>query len=172
MANVDRPLDSDVIRIQNPDQFAPVDLINQASPSLRFRYVERPGGRSKIIRTTTGSLQMLLRITPPLDPSLGPPRLHIVPHHFSPAQTLVPRLPQEKMLDGTTFSDLQLAPPVSDRHVWIVWADLPSSAASIESGDPVTLGQAMFTGHRRKTPIQLLLIIGAQPAAAASPAQP
>ena len=171
MANLPKPINTDVVRIFNPTVYSPLTLIDRNQGVQRVRLMAA-NGRASLVRLIGGQHQLLLKVVPPLDASLGPAKLHVLPHHFGPAPALLPRGQQEKTLDGTSFHEFQVDLPIDDDFVWVIWADLPEppttqppaigAAPGTRDDSPISLGEAMFSGELRHQPVQAVVMIATE----------
>ena len=94
-------------------------------------------------------------------------QLEFFPHHYGATTTLIPRMPDKKLLDGTPFEALRVVEPMDTQRVWVIWADLPPlPKPAEESGPPPRdprapprLAEVMFSGKKLGKPVQLILLI-------------
>lgn len=116
------------IRHSSPINDTPTVLIERISGRQRIDFVA-PDGEAQELTLARGRMQMLMRLvadeTDEDDAATGV-RLVMVPHHFKPKMTLLPRSPLEKVYDGRVFGELRVNEPAPTDVAWIVWADLPA----------------------------------------------
>lgn len=160
MANMPKPLSSDVVHIFNPTLYTPLTLIDRNQSVQRVRLMAT-NGRARLIRLVGGQHQMLLKVMPPLDPSLGPAKLRIVPHHDGVGTALLPGGGAgSRTLDNARFQEFQIDLPIDDEHIWVVWTQIPQEAEQVD--ELQNLGAAMLTGELRKEPVQAVVMIATE----------
>lgn len=182
MSNLPRPIDSFQYQATAGHAPLPIGLSGRLINSQRVRYFERPG-ESKLVKLTGGRYQMLMQLTEAKERD-EPMRVELTPHHYNPRATLLPRSPNQKSRDGTTFDALQLNVAAPTETVWILWwagpeadekaesdpldtessangagrtARTARSARAADTGRP--LGDALLTGTKSRQPIQLVLLL-------------
>jgi len=181
MANAPRPLGR-VSRQVTSQAYEPFVLVDHVRGVHRVR-VMHEAERPRIERLVGGRFQFLMKLGRPLERPDRRLHLDLLPHHYGARPSLLPRLPQQKVMDGTTFDSLRLYEPLPDpEQVLVIWAQLPplpgspGGAAAAGSGgsattptsnvpslDPRSLGEAMLSGRRQKTPVQMVLLLAAGP---------
>lgn len=188
MGNLPRSLHVDNFTMYRVNSYFPITMIDRLRGARRVE-VATPTGPVDEHRLIGGKFQMLLKLVPSLDRENQRIYLDLLPHHRGVEAELVPRSPRERVLDGTSFSDLRLYEPLSTKRAWIIAADLPidqeedaaeevddadeasaeapgSSAATRRAArpdrEPVPLGHAMMQGLQRQQQVQMVLIIIAE----------
>ncbi len=121
MSNLPRPVAKAQYQATAGHAPVPIALSGRLINSQRVRYYEQPG-QSRLVKLIGGRYQMLMQLIEPMDPD-DPIRLRLLPHHFGPKASLMPRQPAEKMLDGTTFDALALNAKAPDETIWVLWWD-------------------------------------------------
>lgn len=133
LANMPKSHGTNRVRHSSPINDTPAVLIDRISGRQRIDFVD-PDGKPAPVALTRGKMQMLLRLVADkpaeavADDDTASPgvRLVMVPHHFKPKMTLLPRSPLEKVYDGRVFSELKLDEPAPTDVAWVIWADLPA----------------------------------------------
>ncbi len=152
-ANLPRPIGIDSTTIVPNPHYMPITLIGQMDGAHRVTAIE-PDGHVNTLRFIGGSYQMLVKLyRQSLDGSAV--SMDLLPHHYGPEHTLVPRRPEEKMLDGHPFDALRVDDAAPIGRTWIVWAPTEKAA----EGQAPHLGRAMLTGRRGNTPVRIVLLI-------------
>lgn len=161
MANLPKPLSTDVVHIFNPTLYSPLTLIDRNETVQRVRLMAT-NGRARLIRLVGGQHQLLLKVIPPIDPSLGPAKLRVVPHHEGLGTTLLPGAGAgARTLDNARFQEFQIDLPIDEDHIWVIWADELAEAAT--GDDPLqNLGSAMLSGDLRNDPVQAVVMIATE----------
>lgn len=78
--------------------------------------VTLPDGREHPLQMSAGRCQFILRFHRTTDQRL---LVECIPHHHLPKPSLIPRLPQEKELDGRIYEELTLSAPLQNGQ-WLV----------------------------------------------------
>lgn len=171
-ANLPRAYLSPVFRMGVTSTYNPVTLIDRLRGVVRFDYHHAAGGE-EAFKFIGGQCQFMLRLEAPLD-HVGPLKLDLLPHHYSPQTNLMPTAAYDRALEGDSFDDLRIYQPIDDDHVLVIYLNSPSVAASEgeepaadstekpeKSGDhPRTLADAMMRGRNGSRAIQWLVMIG------------
>lgn len=136
LANMPKSHGTNRVRHSSPINDTPAVLIERISGRQRIDFVD-PDGKPAPIALTRGKMQMLVRLVANEPAEAGADadntdpgvRLVMVPHHFKPKMTLLPRSPLEKVYDGRVFTELKLNEPAPADVAWVIWADLPEPPA-------------------------------------------
>jgi len=128
LANLPRPLNARTIIHQPGPRYAPITLVSKLPPVSRVRLVDQ-NNRPTTLRLLGGQHRLMVRLE---DGDIRRPdagaALDLLPHHYGPRKTLLPRQPHEKLLDGTSFDQLRISEPLDERTVWVVWSPLHRTA--------------------------------------------
>jgi hypothetical protein len=183
--NLPRPVTTNVYVIATGPEYSALTLIGKVDAAQRIRVTDTQGQTSQH-QLIGGQWQMMVNLIPPLVGTGATPRLQLLPHHYGPQVSVLPRTPQEKQFDGTSFSQLSLEHPLPQDKVWVIWADSAQPADApdanddaAEAPDPdrigitgprpaarpthVPLAQAMLTGRRADHRMQIVLLIAQAP---------
>jgi hypothetical protein len=183
LANLPRPTGSTVLTLGPGPHYVPVTLVERVSDSHAVRVAE---DRDKVHtrRFVGGQYRLLVKLTAGLEDD-DPLSVDLVPHHFGPRQSVIPRTPQEKMLDGTIFTDMRIDRPLDPDRVWVIWGQIDRQALGRRTTDasgaepddqapdvediarrqaeppppPPMLGEAMTTGRRGRKPVRLVVFL-------------
>jgi hypothetical protein len=180
LANMPKPLNVTVFRMEQAQSWTPLTLVDRIRGSQRIAFIG-PGPQTIMHRFASGEYQFLMKVTPPLAGST--PSVDILPHHYGATVSLVPRNPQSKVFDGTTFEDLRISRPLPEEQMWVFTAEAPPEAAEEIVSEPdadeakkpgeeakpaprkpavLNLANAMLTGNRGSKPVQLVVIVGTE----------
>ncbi|MBI1367991.1 MAG: hypothetical protein GC162_04990 [Planctomycetes bacterium] len=166
-ANLPPRFSAPVFRMPPSGTYNPLTLVDRLAGIQQVAYVDQAGS-PQVLKLIGGEQQLLVRLEAPLD-KIGPLRIDLLPHHYGPSPTLIPRNPQSKLLDGTSFDALRLYQPLDPNVIYALWANLPpeekpdsDAASKPEKPDPQpqSLAQAMLSGTRRNQPVQLVILFG------------
>lgn len=183
--NLPRAVTTNVYVIAAGPEYSALTLIGKVDAAQRVQVTDTQGQATQH-QLIGGQWQMMVNLIPPLVGTGAAPRLQLLPHHYGPQVSLLPRTPQEKQFDGTSFSQLSLEHPLPQDKVWVIWADSAepadrpdTDAAAAEAPDPdrigitgprppakpthVPLAQAMLTGRRADQRVQIVLLIAQAP---------
>ena len=184
LANLPRTIGGQTTRIRPSIDYSPVTLIDRVPHRHVVRLVDDQHQTTQ--RTFIGGqYRLMIKLHRDLD-EIDPPRIDILPHHFGPRDSLLPRTPQEKMMDGTSFTDLRIDHPLDTENVWVIWGQIDREALirrGVEQADPNAddpdpptieqiardqvaaapqpplLGEAMTTGRRGKKAVRMVIFI-------------
>ncbi len=211
IANLPRNLGRTNIVVAPTSDYAPLTLVGHVPGGHAVRVAEAGDARPIARQFIGGQYQLLMKLQPPdaddathdndgdgdgdndgetdapehIDPGPGAWRVDLLPHHFGPRQSLVPRTPQEKVLDGTSFTQLRIEQALRPGRVWVLWgridrealrrrgvsesnADPGAPPPSVEQiamdqaagpPPPPLLGEAMTTGRRGSQHVRLILLM-------------
>ncbi len=167
LANLPKAIDVSVTKMQATATWTPVTLIDKLRGTQRLRAFDATD-QPKVLKFVGGEYQMLIKMLPPAD-AASAPRIQIMPHHYSVTSTLLPRSPEQKVLDGVSFDDLLIAHPISADEIWVITAHIagPIPAEADDADDTAKPADAkseprLAAGVTPKP---------ATPAAAATPAE-
>ncbi len=165
---------------------SPITLISRVDHAQLARVVDRKG-QATMHKLIGGQWQMMINLLPGMVGPQAAPRLELMPHHYGPRTSIMPRPPQEKQMDGESFTELSLSHTLRPGDAWVIWARCvqPHQAgqdeanvtdpaidesqvgitgtppAATNAGDP--LAQLMLTGRRASRPVQIVLLIAPAP---------
>ncbi len=168
-ANLSGSLDTEMhpigYTVLNAVAYTPLELTGASRTARRVR-ISGAEGRISERQFDQGRFRFLVK----LDAEGETVRLDLMPQHHRPASELVPRSPQERILDGTAFMDLRLVTPVLTSQTWVFWADLPEPA--VEENRTVHLAEALLSGYRRNRPVQAVMLLRIDPEEGSSSGTP
>lgn len=125
LANMPKALGGDSFAFRRGEQFEPLTLVGQVKGGLDVRYTDGSGD-AEVVRMTGGRYQMLIRLG---GQSPTAAVATVLPHRHEPKPSLLPRPPQEKMLDGQSFTAMRFEEALEEDRLWIVWGDMPDLAS-------------------------------------------
>ena len=120
LANVPAPVNQRRASIVQPLFYQPVVTVERIEGVQRLPYDEGDGVK-KEVALLAGQYQFLVRLDAPLEEVGGPTLLDVLPHHFGPRPALIPRTPEQRALDGTSFSSLRLLHPIETGRWLAIW---------------------------------------------------
>jgi hypothetical protein len=123
MANLPAPLAVETITVLPGPHYAPITLVGKLTEPQAVRVVGTDG-EARVERFWHGEHRLMLKLAPSMLTE-EPARLDLLPHHYGPRATVVPRPPQQRMMDGTSFDALRVYEPVPEGRVWVIWSDVP-----------------------------------------------
>ncbi|MBI1371720.1 MAG: hypothetical protein GC159_03025 [Phycisphaera sp.] len=140
-ANLQRPM-TKLYDMAMANDYTPLTLVHRIDGVQQVRFAGADG-KEEPIKLIAGEWQMLIKLMPPLDASDNSLWIDILPHHFGPRPTILPQRPDQRMLDGRSFSELRIAHRIKPGEVWMIWADVPedvekSQADKKTGGEPTT----------------------------------
>lgn len=184
LANLPRTLGGRTTSIRPSIDYSPVTLIDRVPHMQPVRIVDETG-QIQQRQFIGGQYRLMVKLAADLnDQNLT--RIDILPHHFGPRDSLLPRTPQEKLLDGTSFTDLRIDQPLDTEHVWVIWGQIDRQALlqrGVQEADPNAtdpqpptieqlarqqvappappplLGEAMTTGRRGNKAVRVVIFI-------------
>ncbi|QNN21463.1 hypothetical protein HED60_03975 [Planctomycetales bacterium ZRK34] len=174
-ANLPRAYISPVFRMGVTSTYNPVTLIDRLRGVVRFDYHDAAGG-DEAMKFIGGQCQLMVRLEAPLD-NVGPLKIDLLPHHYSPETRLLPSATHERALEGSSFDDLRIYQPIEDDHVLVIYLNSPTAGQTppeeaenaeaaektdekAEAEKPRTLADAMLRGRNGSRAIQWLVMIG------------
>ncbi len=124
-ANLPRPIGTETMTILPGGHYTPITLIGRLAGGHRVGYINA-AGETEPLRFIGGSYQMMVNLH---EPGPGEERVTIdlMPHHYGPEPSLIPRPIELKQLDGHAFDALRVDGPAPTGKTWIVWGPMPGS---------------------------------------------
>lgn len=137
LANMPRPVEARTIACQAGPNYAPMTLVGRLPAMSRVRSVDEPGAGPHVQRLYGGEHRLMMRLGEgdirKDDPE---PTVDLFPHHYGPRQTLLPRTPSQKLLDGTAFDQLRINQPIPEQTVWAIWCPLHLQDEAAPDNEP------------------------------------
>ena len=114
-------LDARVYRLTGANQLIPLSVTPYIKNRFKINYTS-PDDKTRSITLTKGRSRFLTRIS---ELPTGENTLEITPQHHLLKNTLMPRTPEQTILDGRVFDDLKLNAALDNNQLLVLACDIP-----------------------------------------------